>query len=58
MIEVTGMRERRRKQLMDDRKERREFWKLIKEALARTLWRACSGRGHRPFVRKTTEWIK
>jgi hypothetical protein len=30
-IEVTGRRGRRRKQLLDDLKERREFWKLEDE---------------------------
>ena len=41
-IEVTGRRGRRRKQLPDDLKEKREYWKLKEEALDRTpenwLW--------------------
>jgi len=36
-IEVTGRQGRRRKQLLDDRQEKRVFWKLNKEALDRTL---------------------
>jgi hypothetical protein len=35
-IEVTG---RIRKQLLDDRKKTRRYWKLNEEALYRTLWR-------------------
>jgi len=31
--EVTGTRGRRRKQLLDDLKEEREYWKLKEEAL-------------------------
>jgi len=38
-IEVTGRRRRRGKKLLDDLKEKRGYWKLIKEALDRTLWR-------------------
>jgi hypothetical protein len=36
-IEVTGRRGRRRKRLLDDFKEMREYWKLKEEALDRTL---------------------
>jgi hypothetical protein len=36
-IEITGRRERRRKQLLDDLKEQRRYWKLKEEALHRTL---------------------
>jgi hypothetical protein len=35
-IEVTGIRGRRRKQLLDDLKEKRRYWKLREEALDRT----------------------
>jgi hypothetical protein len=38
-IEMTGRRERRRKQLLDDLKEKGRYWKLKEEALDRTLWR-------------------
>jgi hypothetical protein len=36
---MTGRRGRRRKLLLDDLKETREYWKLKEEALDRTLWR-------------------
>jgi hypothetical protein len=36
----------RRKQLLDDLKEMREYWKLKEEALDRTLWRIRFGRGY------------
>jgi hypothetical protein len=35
-IEMTGRRERRRKQLLDDIKEKKRYWKLKEEALDRT----------------------
>jgi hypothetical protein len=38
-IEMTGRRGRRRKQLLDDLKERRRYWKVKEEALDRTIWR-------------------
>ena len=37
--EVTGIQRRRHKQLLDDIKEKRGYWKLKEEALDRTLWR-------------------
>jgi hypothetical protein len=54
-IETTGRRWRRRKQLLDDLKENRRYWKLKEEALDRTLWRTRFGRGYGPVVRQTTE---
>jgi hypothetical protein len=36
-IEMTGRRGRRWKQLLDDHKEKRRYWKLKEEALDRTL---------------------
>jgi hypothetical protein len=36
---MTGRRGRRRKQLLDDLKEKIRYWKLKEEALDRTLWR-------------------
>jgi hypothetical protein len=45
-IEVTGRRVMRRKQLLDDLKEKRGYWKLKEEALDRTLWRTRFGRGY------------
>jgi hypothetical protein len=53
-IEMTGRRGRRRKQLLDDLKEKTRYWKM-KEALDRTLWRTRFGRGYGPDVIQTTE---
>jgi hypothetical protein len=53
--EMMGGRGRRRKQLLDDLKENRRYWKLKEEALDHTLWRTHFGRGYRPLVRQTTE---
>jgi hypothetical protein len=55
MIEMTGRRGRRRKQLLEYLKEKRRYWKLKEEALDRTLWRTHFGRGYGPVVRQTTE---
>jgi hypothetical protein len=52
-IAMTG---RRCKQLLDDLKEQRRYWKLKAEALDRTLWRTRFGIGYGPFVRQTTEF--
>ena len=54
-IEVTGRRGRRRRQLLDDLKERRGYSHLKGEALDRTMWRARFGRGFGPVVRQNTE---
>jgi hypothetical protein len=54
--EMTGRRGRRRKQLLDDLKEKKKrYWKLKEEALDRTTWRSRFGRGYGPVVRQTTE---
>ena len=45
MIEVTGRKRRRRKQLLDELKETRGYSKLKEEAPDRTLWRTRFGRG-------------
>jgi hypothetical protein len=50
-----GRRGRRRKQLQDDLKKMRGYWKLIEEALDRTLWGTRFGSGHGPVVRQTAE---
>jgi len=47
-IEVTGSRGRRRRQLLDDLKERRGCSHVREEALDRTIWRARCGRGFGP----------
>jgi hypothetical protein len=50
-IEVAGRRGRRGKQILDDLKEKRGYWKLIEEALDLTLWRTRFGKGFGPVVR-------
>ena len=54
-IEVTGRWGGRRKQLLDDFKEIREYRKLKEEALDLTVCRTGFGRGCGPAVRQTTE---
>jgi hypothetical protein len=54
-IEVTGRRGRRRRKLLNDLKERREYSHLKEKALDRTMWRARFGRGFGPVVRQTAE---
>jgi hypothetical protein len=54
-IEMTGRRGRRRKQVLDDLKEKSRYCKLKEEALDRTLWRIRFGSGYGPVVRQTTE---
>jgi hypothetical protein len=54
-LEVLGRRGRRHKQLLNDFKEKREYWKLKKEALDHCLWRTCFGRGYGSIIRQTTE---
>ena len=53
-IEVTG-RQGRRRNILDDLKERRGYSHLKEEALDRTMWRARFGRGFGPVVRQTTK---
>jgi hypothetical protein len=53
--EMTGRRGRRRKQLLDDLKKKRRYWKLKEQALDRTVWRTRFGRDYGPVVRQTTE---
>jgi hypothetical protein len=52
---MTGRRGIMRKQLLDDLKEKRRYWKLKEEALDHTLWRTRFGRGYGPVLRQTTE---
>jgi hypothetical protein len=54
-IEMMGRQGRRRKQLLDDLKEKRRYWKLEEEALDCILWRTRFGRGYGPVVRQTME---
>ena len=55
MVEVTGKKERRRKQLPDDLKETTGYWKLKEESLDCTLWGTRFGRVCGTFVRQSTE---
>ena len=50
---MTVRRGRRRRKLLDDLKERREYSHLKEEALDRPLWRARFGRGLGPVILKT-----
>jgi hypothetical protein len=54
-MEVTRRRGRRRKKLLDDLKDMREYSLLKEEALDRTMWRNSFGRGFGPVVRQNTE---
>jgi hypothetical protein len=54
---MTGRWGRRRKQLLDDLKEKRVYWKLKEEAIDRSQWRTRFQRGYGPVVRQTTERI-
>jgi len=49
---MTGRRVRRRRKLLDNLKERRGYSHLKGEALDRTMWKACFGRGFGPVVRQ------
>ena len=49
-VEVTRRRGKRRKKLLDDLKDRRGYCQLKEEALDRTMWRNCFGRGFGPVV--------
>jgi hypothetical protein len=55
MVEVTERRGRRRKQLRNDFKGKREY--LKEETLDGTQWRTGSRRGVGPVVGQTTELI-
>jgi hypothetical protein len=54
-IEITGKRGRRRKQLLDDLRETRAYWKLKDEAVDPTVWRSHFGRCYGPVVGQTAE---
>ena len=50
-------RGRRRKQLLDELKEKRGYCKLKEEALILTIWRFFFGRSQGPIVRQTAVLI-
>jgi hypothetical protein len=54
-MEVTRRRERRRKKLLDDFKDRRGYSHLKEEALYRTMWRNHFRGSFGPVVRQNTE---
>ena len=54
-VEVTGRKGRRRKQLLDDLKETRGYWKLKEKTLESSAWGTLIGRGCEPVIRRTTE---
>jgi hypothetical protein len=53
---MTERRGRRRKQLLDDLKKERRYWKFKEEVLDRTLWITRFGRGYGPVVRMNTQF--
>jgi hypothetical protein len=55
IIVKMGRRGRIGKQLLNDIKEKKRYWKLKLEVLARTLWKTDFGRGYGPVVMRT-EW--
>jgi hypothetical protein len=55
-IEVIRRWGRRSKQMRDDIKVARGYWKLKQEALDRTLWRTRFGRSYEPVVRQSRKW--
>jgi hypothetical protein len=54
-IEVILRRGRRRRKLLDELKEMREYSHLKAEALVRTMWRAYFGRSFGPVVGQTNK---
>ena len=52
---MTGRRGRRRKQLLEDVKEKRVYRHLKEEAIDRAAWRTGFGRGYGNVERKTAE---
>jgi hypothetical protein len=54
-IEVTGRQGRRRKELLDDVKEKRGYCKSKEEALGPAMWRTRFGRSYGPALRQTVK---
>jgi len=52
---MTGRGRRRNKQLLNDFREKRGYWKLKVEALDNTVWRTGFGRGCGPVAKQITE---
>jgi len=56
-MELTSRRWRRCKQLLDDLKKTRGYWKLKEEALYSTLGRLHCRRGYGPLVQRSRWWV-
>jgi hypothetical protein len=56
-IELTGIRGRRRRKILDDLKERRGYSHLKEKVLDRTTWTARFGRGFGSVMGQTTKLI-
>jgi hypothetical protein len=54
-MEVTRRRGRKRRKLLDDLKDRREYSHLKEEAPDRAMWTNRFGGGFEPVVRQNTE---
>ena len=50
---MTRRQERRRKKLLDERKDRRGYCHLKEEAVDRNMWRDRFGRGFKPVIKQT-----
>ena len=50
-----GRQRRRHKQLLDDLKETRQYWKLKEDALDHTVWSTFFGRNYVSVIREITE---
>ena len=49
------MMRKKNKQLLDDRKETRRYWKLKQEKIDCTVWRTRFERGYGPVLRKSRQ---
>jgi len=56
-LEVMGWWGRRCKQLLDDLREMKGYWKLKQVASDHSLWGTHFGRGHGPVIRQTMKWV-
>jgi hypothetical protein len=54
-VKVMGRCGRRCKQILDDLKEKTEYWTLKEEALDHNMRRTCCGRGYGPVFRQTVK---
>jgi hypothetical protein len=54
-MEMTGRHGRRHKQLLDEFKKTRGYWKFTEKAPDCTMLRSCFGRGYRTLVRQAPE---